>query len=89
MPRLWSGRMEFCVGTGDAERSAGDHPIMVQLLGGPAGGLLVQVPRLEDQISVYRNGGPPSSVGSGPGAFVGTYELVGPVGPETPIYVAT
>jgi hypothetical protein len=64
------------------------------LFGGNGDGLMIQLPRLDTRITVYRNGGPPFVVTDGADAprldearVLGIYELVGPVGPETPVYV--
>lgn len=66
--------------------------VRVELLGGKAGGFVVEVGRLDDRIAIYRNGGPPYAAdpsAPAPGeAFLGTYRLAGPIGPETPVYVA-
>jgi hypothetical protein len=56
--------------------------------------MTVRLPRLEDRIKVFRNGGPAFGLGvSDPepahAELVGVYELVGPVGPETPVYIPT
>jgi hypothetical protein len=63
-----------------------------QLIGGPFSGGKVEVPSLDSTIRVYQNGGhpfalpveqkPPSDV-----SFLGTYDIVGPIGPDTPTYV--
>lgn len=63
-----------------------------QLIGGPISGGRIEVPSLDPAIRVYQNGGlpfalpveakPPSDV-----AFLGTYDMVGPIGPDTPTYV--
>jgi hypothetical protein len=69
--------------------------LRAELFGGRGGGLTIRLEKLDDQIAVFQNGGAPFSVppGSEPehGAgtsFLGIYELVGPLGPETPVYVS-
>ena len=75
----------------EAERSAGRFS--ARLFGGDASGALVELDELAPRISIYRNGGAPVAVEGHQGApgeeqmLLGTYELVEPVGPETPIYV--
>jgi hypothetical protein len=67
-----------------------------ELLGGAGSGLAIELDRFDPRVSVFRNGGPPFAV---PGqvdpaehkdaVFIGVYDLVDPLGPDTPIYVAT
>lgn len=84
------------VQVGDAKaRHASRWRIRAQLLGGSAGGLTIELEDLPARISVYRNGGGPVAVAGDPDAsphpghvLLGVYDLVGPVGPETPVYVA-
>jgi hypothetical protein len=65
-----------------------------QLFGGHGSGLVLELPRLVPRISVYRNGGAPFAVPGDPTTagreeptLVGVYDLVEPVGPETPVYI--
>lgn len=64
-----------------------------ELLGGRADGELVELASLLPRLAVYRNGAGPVATEPGavpPGAGyvrVGDYELVGPAGPEMPVYV--
>jgi hypothetical protein len=66
-----------------------------ELFGGAGNGLTIGLQEFEPQVTVFRNGGPPI-VESGDvdasqhpdAAYLGVYELAGPIGPETPIYVA-
>ena len=65
-----------------------------QLFGGHGDGLIIELARLEPTIAVYRNGGAPFASDTVPeptgGArLLGNYELVGPVGPEIPVYIPT
>lgn len=68
--------------------------LRVQLLGGRAAGGTVTLTETAPTIHVFQNGGPPYAVPGDAGApdservALGTYELVGPIGPETPTYVA-
>ena len=65
-----------------------------QLFGGSGDGLSIKLDSLTPQVTVFRNGGPPFAVpgvvvgGEHPDAVhMGVYELVGPAGPDTPVYV--
>ena len=63
-----------------------------QLFGGAGDGLRVDLQRLASTVVVYRNGGRPFGLdedASVPDSAVtlGVYELVAPIGPETPTYV--
>jgi hypothetical protein len=66
-----------------------------QLFGGGASGLVIELSALLPRITVFQNGGPAFAVPADEGCAggearrLGGYELVGPVGPETPVYVAT
>lgn len=66
-----------------------------RLFGGGGNGLVIQLSALAPRITVFQNGGPAFAVAADDGAAVrdahrlGGYELVGPLGPETPVYVAT
>jgi hypothetical protein len=70
------------------------HWFRAELLGGEGDGLRVEMADLHDVITVARNGGAPfvmdSSVAVDTGDIrsLGRYELVGPIGPDTPVYVA-
>lgn len=64
-----------------------------QLIGGPISGETVELPSFEPRICVYRNGGAPfalSPEATPPGdvALLGEYDIVEPLGPDTPTYVA-
>jgi len=55
---------------------------------------MVDLPRLDAAIIVYRNGGLPFVLEEGSDSstpqdapLLGKYELVGPVGAETPVYI--
>jgi hypothetical protein len=76
-----------------AERATGPR-FRAQLFGGNGDGLVVDLPHLDATITVFRNGGPPFVLAADvePGAeqdanLLGRYELVGPIGPETPVYI--
>jgi len=66
----------------------------VQLCGGPAAGIVVAVAAFDDRISVYQNGGAPFAVAESTIVresdveCLGSYELVQPLGPDRPVYVA-
>jgi hypothetical protein len=67
-----------------------------RLFGGPADGCLVRLANLSARVAVYRNGAGASAKEpafadhpAAEGGFVGYYELVEPLGPETPTYVAS
>jgi hypothetical protein len=66
-----------------------------QLFGGDASGLILELSALVPKITVFQNGGPAFALAADEGSAAGDarrlggYELVGPVGPETPVYVAT
>jgi hypothetical protein len=65
-----------------------------QLFGGRGNGLMIMLPQLSPTITVYRNGGEPfvpcgdehpsASAGA---LLIGSYDLVEPVGPDTPVYI--
>jgi hypothetical protein len=69
--------------------------LQAQLLGGAANGITIELETLADRICIYRNAGAPVVVEGDPDSstrpghsLLGIYDLVGPVGPEIPVYVA-
>jgi hypothetical protein len=72
-----------------------DWLLEAQLFGGRGDGLTIKVHGFAPQVTIFRNGGPPFAVSGVVEATdhpeatrLGVYELVGPVGPDTPVYVA-
>jgi hypothetical protein len=66
------------------------------LFGGEGNGYTVKLDALHPTVTVFQNGGPPFALagdlqrGSQPHAQrLGVYELVEPIGPDVPVYVAT
>jgi hypothetical protein len=84
-------------GTSDPQKTAERRWLArAQLFRGRGDGLTVRLEALAPQITVFQNGGPAFAVagrvaaGEHPEAeMIGVYDLVEPLGPETPIYVAT
>jgi hypothetical protein len=75
-------------------KTSGRLMFHAQLLGGKADGQLIELESRIPRVAVYQNGAgalaadpsaPPPANG---GVLVGEYRLVGPVGSETPVYVA-
>jgi hypothetical protein len=69
------------------------HRFRAQLVGGAAGGEIVRMDRIERRIAIWQNGGAPFVAPTEEAApsdvtELGLYELVGPIGPEMPTYVA-
>jgi hypothetical protein len=67
-------------------------PFHCRLFGGVGSGLTVALAGLDERIKVFKNGGPAFGVRlSEPdpanAELIGIYEMAGPLGPETPIYV--
>lgn len=65
-----------------------------RLFGGDGDGTTIWLDEFAPRISVYRNGGSafgqpgdPAGDNADGAELIGIYDLVGPVGPETPIYV--
>jgi hypothetical protein len=76
---------------GEDERTT----LRAELFGGRGGGMTIRLRVLDPQIAVFRNGGPPFALPPGDmpdaeshASYLGIYELVGPLGPETPVYVS-
>jgi len=69
------------------------HPrFQAQLIGGLASGGHIKIPSLEPTICIYQNGGMPFALPAGQAppddvALLGTYDIVGPIGPDMPTYV--
>jgi hypothetical protein len=79
----------------EARRATSDWCFRAQLFGGLGNGLVIRLPSLAPSITVFQNGGAPFAVADTDQATpvedarrLGEYELVGPLGPETPVYVA-
>jgi hypothetical protein len=75
-------------------REKSDHNLLFTaiLTGGPVSGCRVELASLEPTISVYQNGGAPFALPEhepqpADVAWLGRYDLVGPLGPDVPIYV--
>jgi hypothetical protein len=73
-----------------------DHLLFeAQLFGGLGNGLTIKLQEFVPQVTIFRNGGPAVAVPGNveaeaypDGVRLGVYELAGPVGPDTPIYVS-
>jgi hypothetical protein len=70
--------------------------VEAQLFGGQGDGFSIKLDQLHQHVTVFRNGGPPFAVAGAvdasdqpDAARVGVYELARPLGPETPVYVAS
>jgi hypothetical protein len=76
-----------------AASPVGQRRFRAMLWGGKAGCKPVFVDELRSEICAYQNGGAAFAADEGAELPTGTvclghYELVGPLGPETPVYVA-
>jgi len=78
------------------ERMPTQWRFRVQLFGGGADGCTIALAAMTPKIAVFRNGAQASAretkepiEEAKEDAFAGFYELVEPVGSETPIYVST
>lgn len=76
------------------EHIVSNRRFQAKLFGGQGDGATVRLSQLEPRISVYRNGGPAFAIAGHPASdevngapLIGIYDLVGPIGPEVPIYV--
>jgi hypothetical protein len=76
------------------DATGGEARFRAQLFGGEGDGLIIGLEQLSSTITVYQNGGLPfaaeyqdEATAPADARRLGIYELVGPIGPDTPVYI--